>query len=1083
MSWVVSPSFVGMYKARMRARYWIQGVPAHGGAGECSLSGLAWPVPSVTMGYKMRDFTEFPYRRLYAYVSGRDAEPIWLYNVWERIQPGPWDEWLVLDVLIEFNTRWIVDFLPWATGRPDLSGTSLDGRKFKLEAEPFATEGWDKPVRITVRMGPNVVAQWYCDWPSEVSPFLAPWALSAYAMYDPTDGWYKTDREWDVAGIAFASNLNDYAVGSWIKEFGGDPYNSPAVAKIENAEIGPPFGAYLRPGCALTFRGPSTYDPDTGEWIEWYQYYYGTELLFEKPAFSLTVQEHRIRRVDDKPILGTPEIRHRGNGSVYPNHTWQGRRHWYVYNTEIIEFAEDNPKPDIPLWREIANPQALGLQWDTTFNRGDTRIVSRFRLMQSPAFDITLPMEWEACQVETDIGSKVLATFNSLDGWTASGCTLALEGSAVKITCTAPGGWAKWTPLADHYWSGTAYLEVVASGDDCTLTINENKAWDIGSWPVTLDLLKPDNIPEDDYENGVLADTTQSWWQFARPLSDPPDGSPDGGWLWGVDQVEGLLISGLSVGESITLTQINRKHVADHKVLPESWPLSKTWLGLGNPPRLTAGIAGGKGHFVERILLVTLDGKVVSEPIGIKEVIDASPTETTYSLAQLDKDHSDYRLLVQPPAGNVQFETQAGAKNYMDLSHPAKLLCGENQLPPSGTVPAVLNVDAFELPNFGHHEIDYDKRVGGTIYGVVFLGGRRAQGQTIIFSEQWPVPDKSDPSWGSGRTHSVLTDSQGCYVSGWVDPLKDIYVSVDVGKGVNNPHYMIPANDLRSRWRYRLALAITPEGVGGLSSDQDESGRVWLASAAGAGVQIRLYEPRLESSRDYLYEHPNAGQTAIFCQHRRRKPSILLCFEDSGNIIQTESPTGMGDWSAETTITAGESPVLLDDPAARGLKLFYVRDGAIRWRRQTTDGWGDEQTALALTGATGLSVRASQVDSALLTVSSDGTDVVVSKSDDLGRTWSAWTTIAQGTYPHLLIERTTGLTRLVYQQDGQLYIRAGSVGAQFGDEIAVGGAQVSASPVTMRILSSRAAELALWYTAGDGALHLVRSANGGKTWI
>ncbi|HUT13775.1 MAG TPA: hypothetical protein VMY42_25020, partial [Thermoguttaceae bacterium] len=81
------------------------------------------------------------------------------------------------------------------------------------------------------------------------------------------------------------------------------------------------------------------------------------------------------------------------------------------------------------------------------------------------------------------------------------------------------------------------------------------------------------------------------------------------------------------------------------------------------------------------------------------------------------------------------------------------------------------------------------------------------------------------------------------------------------------------------------------------------------------------------------------------------------------------------------------------------------------------------------------------------------------------------------------IERTTGLTRLVYQQDGQLYIRAGSVGAQFGDEIAVGGAQVSASPVTMRILSSRAAELALWYTAGDGALHLVRSANGGKTWI
>jgi hypothetical protein len=248
-------------------------------------------------------------------------------------------------------------------------------------------------------------------------------------------------------------------------------------------------------------------------------------------------------------------------------------------------------------------------------------------------------------------------------------------------------------------------------------------------------------------------------------------------------------------------------------------------------------------------------------------------------------------------------------------------------------------------------------------------------------------------------------------------------------------------------------------------------------------LNVRVYEAGLEGSADYIYDREDAANPSVLVRHRARKPLVLLAFEDSGNIISTESATGKGNWSAEVTITAGEYPVLFEDPATRAARLFYFNGSALCGRSQIGSSWGAEVSGPALASIAGFSIRVSHLARDIWIAASDETDVKLTKSIDLGRTWAAWTTVAQGTYPHLLIDRATGLMWLVYYRAVALYLRRGSIAGSFGEEIEITTAgTLNESEPTLRFATGRQARLALWYFTDDGDLHLMRSADGGVTW-
>lgn len=248
-------------------------------------------------------------------------------------------------------------------------------------------------------------------------------------------------------------------------------------------------------------------------------------------------------------------------------------------------------------------------------------------------------------------------------------------------------------------------------------------------------------------------------------------------------------------------------------------------------------------------------------------------------------------------------------------------------------------------------------------------------------------------------------------------------------------------------------------------------------------MNVRVYDPGLGTSVDYMYDREGAANPSVLVRHRARKPVVLLAFEDAGNIIATESATGKGDWSAEATITAGEYPVLVEDPATRNARLFYFHSAAICGRTKVGSNWSAEVVGPALATFAGCCVRVSQLARDIWIAASDETNIKLTKSTDLGRTWAAWTTVAQGTYPHLLIDRATGLMWLVYYRGAALYLRSGSIAGSFGDEVEISTTgTLNESEPTLRFATGRQAKLALWYVTEDGGLHLLQSADGGKAW-
>lgn len=247
---------------------------------------------------------------------------------------------------------------------------------------------------------------------------------------------------------------------------------------------------------------------------------------------------------------------------------------------------------------------------------------------------------------------------------------------------------------------------------------------------------------------------------------------------------------------------------------------------------------------------------------------------------------------------------------------------------------------------------------------------------------------------------------------------------------------------------------------------------------------VNVYEPDLSARSQYEYAAEGAANPTILVAHRRRMPVVLLAYEVDGSILWTWSLTGTGDWAEAATLCAGTCPVLLDDPATRRIYLFYHDGSNIKLRTQDAGGgWSAAGTGPATATCAGLSARASQVDGGIALIWSDGADIYLAESADGGGSWSAPAEQAEGTYPHLLIDRGLGRRWLTYWRNGDIYLRRADHGGAFGDESALSLPDPPQEKVmTVRVLSARQSTLVLWYVNDSDELVVVQSADDGATW-
>jgi hypothetical protein len=248
-------------------------------------------------------------------------------------------------------------------------------------------------------------------------------------------------------------------------------------------------------------------------------------------------------------------------------------------------------------------------------------------------------------------------------------------------------------------------------------------------------------------------------------------------------------------------------------------------------------------------------------------------------------------------------------------------------------------------------------------------------------------------------------------------------------------------------------------------------------------MDVSIYQPDLQAWRSYGYDPGESANPSILVAHRRRKPVVMLAYELSGNVVVASSSTGKDGWTP-AVLAAGGNPFLLDDPATRKMFAFYQVSGAIKFKAQDGGGaWGSEQAGPTSSGVESLSARISQVDGGIVLVWSDGTDVYQSDSADSGATWTTPSSIAAGTYPHLLIDRALAKRLLTYWRADGIYMRTADPSGAFGAESLLNLPETPAeAAMTMRVLSARSARLALWYTDADGDLVEAISYDGGVTW-